>query len=229
MMSKDASENTDIAPVSRSKGAAREAYDSMARWYDFMAGSSEQKFVRMGLALLDAGPGESVLEIGCGTGQALCFLAQRVGADGRVYGIDISPGMLAVGRARLQKVGDLAQVRMQVGDGAQLPYATEVFSAVFLSFTLELFETAEIPIVLGECWRVLRAGGRLGVVSLFRGESPGVAVRLYEWAHARLPKYIDCRPIFAGAPMRETGYEIAKREVKTMWGLPVEIILGVKR
>ena len=67
----------------------------MSRWYDLLAGSSEDKYRRMGLDLLKAKPGETILEIGCGTGSSLVDLADAVGQDGTILGMDISNGMLA--------------------------------------------------------------------------------------------------------------------------------------
>ena len=108
-------------------------------------------------------------------------------------------------------------------------FKSACFSAVFLSFTLELFDTPEIPLVLAECQRVLTPGGHLGVVSMLRTDRPSWIVRLYEWLHAQLPKYVDCRPIEAYAMMQEAGFSLEKRETRSMWGLPVDILYAKKR
>ena len=70
-------------------------YDSMSRYYDLIAGPSEESFRQRGLRLLAPQPGEYILEIGCGTGPSLPALTARVGDAGCVVGIDLSGGMLA--------------------------------------------------------------------------------------------------------------------------------------
>jgi hypothetical protein len=51
-------------------------------------------------------------------------------------------------------------------------------------------------------------------------------LRLYEWAHERIPNYVDCRPIYAQQSLEETGFQVVEAVVQSMWGLPVEIIVA---
>ncbi|MCQ3937039.1 MAG: 2-heptaprenyl-1,4-naphthoquinone methyltransferase [Chloroflexi bacterium] len=218
-----------IARVNRSKEDARTSYNRLSRWYDTIAGSTEKKYRDMGLQKLSAQPGETILEIGFGTGHCLVSLAQAVGPAGRVIGLDISDGMLAVARDRLQKAGLDGRVDLRLGDAARLEFVEAgSLDGVFMSFTLELFDNPEIPLVLQECRRVLKPGGRIAVVSMTKTEPPGVAVRIYEWFHETMPNYADCRPIFARRAMEQNGFAIQDVSVSSMWGLPVEIVLGKK-
>ncbi|MBU6996196.1 MAG: methyltransferase domain-containing protein [Theionarchaea archaeon] len=212
-----------IARVARSRKEARTTYDKMSRYYDFLAGSSELKYERIGLQNLNIQKGENVLEIGFGTGQCLPALAQLVGDSGTVYGIDISTGMLNSALGRMRKAGVLNRVKLVTGDGFNLPFKAHVFDVVFMSFTLELFDTPEIPVVLSECGRVLRKGGRIGVVAMSKKGSPSVMVNLYEWAHKMLPRYVDCRPIYVQEALRDANFSVVEGMVLSMWGLPVEI------
>ena len=217
-----------ITRVPRTKTQAAASYNRLSRWYDRIAGSSEQKYRNLGLNLLLARPGENILEIGFGTGHCLLALAKTVGPRGKVCGIDISSGMQAIALKRLQFAGAAEWVELQVGDAALLPYPHDSFDAVFMSFTLELFDTPEIPQVLEQCRQVLRPGGRIGLVAMARPDRPGIAVRLYEWCHARWPAMVDCRPIHARTALRESGFTIEAAQRWRMWGLPVDVIRATK-
>jgi ubiquinone/menaquinone biosynthesis C-methylase UbiE len=218
---------SSIHRVNRSKEDCRKSYNRLSSWYDLLAGSTEKRYRDLGLEKLSAQPGERILEIGFGTGHCLISLAKAVGPSGLVTGVDLSDGMLAIARKRL---GGLAErVDLHLGDASNLDFLkSESLDGVFTSFTLELFDTPEIPCVLQECRRVLRAGGRLAVVSMSKTEPPGIGVRIYEWFHERLPEYADCRPIYVRQSIQENGFSIEDLSISSMWGLPVEIVLARK-
>jgi len=218
-----------ISRVNRSKEAARVSYNRLSSWYDVIAGSTEKKYRDWGLEKLSARSGEKILEIGFGTGHCLVSLAKAVGPTGRVVGVDISDGMLAIARERLQKEGLAERADLQLGDAANLDFLEAgSLDGVFMSFTLELFDNPEIPRVLQECQRLLKTGGRIAVVSMTKTNPPGVAVRIYEWFHEYMPDYADCRPIFARQALEQNGFVIQDVSTSSMWGLPVEIVLGKK-
>jgi len=206
-----------------SKEQTRQNYDRMSHWYDLFAGS-EKKFTETGLQILGVKAGERVLEIGFGTGRSFVKLVQQVGDSGLVAGVELSPGMIEVAQKRMQAKNPGGNVQITQGDGTLLPFVSDSFDAIFLSFTLELFSDAEIPVVLKECHRVLKRDGRLGVVSLAKRDV--LACRLYEWGHARWPALLDCRPIEIRKSLEAGGFRVQAAKVQTMWGLPVEIALG---
>ena len=155
-------------------------------------------------------------------------MAQAVGEGGQIHGIDISEGMYLIATARVEGAGLSKRVDLRCGDAAKLPYEANSFDALFMSFTLELFDTPEIPIVLQECRRVLRSGGRIAVVAMWKKSEPGQVVRLYEWAHEKIPNYVDCRPIHAKQALAEAGFQAAQRIDMRMWGLPVAAVVAKK-
>jgi demethylmenaquinone methyltransferase/2-methoxy-6-polyprenyl-1,4-benzoquinol methylase len=206
-----------------SREQTRQNYDRMSRWYDLFA-SSERTFTETGLQILGVQEGECVLEIGFGTGHSLAMMTRQAGESGLVAGVELSAGMIEVARKRTQVDVPERSAQMIQGDGTTLPFAPHSFDAVFLSFTLELFSNDEIPVVLRECHRALKPEGRLGVVSLAKQDV--LACRLYEWGHERWPVLLDCRPIQVRESLEAGDFRVQAAKVQTMWGLPVEIVLG---
>ena len=219
--------NSTVSRVTRSKAQAKESYDRLSPFYDFISGNFEDKVRTIALERLHILKGETVLEIGFGTGHSLKPLIEAVGENGKVYGIDISSGMLAASRRRLEKAGMWIRVELTCDDALQLPYAESQFDAVFLSFVLELFDTPEIPKLLAEIMRVLRPSGRLGVVSMSKEGGFAPFVKLYEWFHQAFPQFADCRPIYAKQSMMDAGFELQFNERFNMMGLPGEVVVGV--
>jgi len=213
--------------VTRTKEKAKTSYDRMCKWYDVF-GYFEKSYRNTGLQKLDAKEGEIVLEIGFGTGHCILALARSVGDSGKVYGIDISEGMCGVTQSRVKKAGLSKRVSLTCSDVARLPYESNFFDAVFMSFTLDLFDTSEIPILLRECKRVLHSDGRICVVALSKKDKVSVITKIYEFLHKKFPTYIDCRPIFVQKILEEVGFRICDVKEMFMWGLPVEIVAAKK-
>ena len=136
--------------------------------------------------------------------------------------------MLQVTRRKLANAGLIDTVELHEGDASTLPFINETFDAVFMSFTLELFDTPEIPSLLDEVRLVLKTGGRLGVVSLSRAKGNSIALRIYEWIHRKWPKYVDCRPIYLEQFLRKAGYTIQSKDIDNLLVLPLEIVVAIK-
>ncbi|NRA01170.1 MAG: class I SAM-dependent methyltransferase [Myxococcales bacterium] len=93
----------------------------------------------LGRAAVDAAQvrvGESVLDVGCGTGQTSLLLAECVGSDGRVLGVDISAPMLE--RAR-QDAAELPQLRFEAADAQTRDFKRDRFDLVFSRFGVMFF------------------------------------------------------------------------------------------
>jgi demethylmenaquinone methyltransferase/2-methoxy-6-polyprenyl-1,4-benzoquinol methylase len=222
-----APDENEILRVFQSKAETKAFYDKISHVYDLLSEHSEGPVRRAGLEKLDAQRGEKVLEIGFGTGHSLVSLAQSVGPTGKVYGLDLSERMLDVSRDNLHKAGLAERVELICGDAVRLPFPPDSLDAIFMSFTLELFDTPEIPKVLAECQRVLRPRGRMVVVGVSKEGESGVTLHAFEWSHRHFPNLVDCRPIFVRQSLEAAGFRIESAERQMMW-VPVEVVLGVK-
>jgi SAM-dependent methyltransferase len=115
--------------------------------------------------------GESALDVACGTGAVTRLLAERVGPTGKVAGLDINPGMLAVARL----VTPSQNVEWLEGSAVKMPLPDATFDVVVCQQGLQFFP--EKPAALSEMRRVLRRGGRL-TLSCWRSieHTPGYLV-----------------------------------------------------
>jgi len=215
-----------VLPVPRTKEEAKRFYDWLSRFYDFITAVFERKYAEMALERLSVKEGEAVLEIGFGSGHCLRQIAQSVGNSGKAYGIDISTGMLEVTKRKLERAQLTDRAELYCGDATSLPYGDNTFDAVFMSFTLELFDTPEIAKVLKEVKRVLKPGGKLAVASMSKEDGESTLLRLYEWVHKKWPKYVDCRPIYVEQSLKDAGYDIESEEKVRLFGLPGAIVIA---
>jgi demethylmenaquinone methyltransferase/2-methoxy-6-polyprenyl-1,4-benzoquinol methylase len=217
----------DVLRVFQTKDETKAFYNKIAKVYDLLAEHSEQPMREIGIQMLAPRIGETILEIGFGTGHCLVELARAVGPSGSVLGIDLSENMVAETRALIEKEGLTDRIQLHCGDAARLPFDSESIDGIFTSFTLELFDTPELPQVLAAWRRVLRPGGRLAVVAISKEGKQGVVMKAYEWTHRHFPNLMDCRPIFVSRALEAAGFTIADKKIEHMW-VPVEIVLGAK-
>jgi ubiquinone/menaquinone biosynthesis C-methylase UbiE len=218
----------EISRVLRSKEEARFYYNSLSRSYDWLGGVFERIPAGKALAYLNIQNGESALEIGFGTGYCLQRIAVSVGNSGKACGIDISEAMVRKALKRLHKASLADRVELIPGDAARLPFDAETFDVVFISFTLELFDSPDIAVVLDGVRRVLKPGGRLGIVSLSKSIPNSVPVRIYEWIHQTWPKYVDCRPIYLAESVQKSGFRITTGQCSRLVIFPIETVIAIK-
>lgn len=214
--------------ILRVRGDIKATYAKLSRVYAALEGTLEKKLRERGLEFLDVQEGETVLEIGFGSGYSLVEIARSAGETGRVYGIDVTPEMVKSARKRLEQEGLAERVELYEGDAREMPYEDNQFDAVYIAATLELFDTPDIPRVLTEIKRVLKPGGRLGVISMPReGHEDSRVLRFYEWIHRTFPKYASCRPIYVEDSVRNAGFEIIKTDEMMIGRLfPMKIVLA---
>ena len=156
-----------VAP--RTKGlvihwAAR--YDLLA-W--LLTRGREQAFREHLIGLASLEPGDSVLDIGCGTGTLAIAATRHVGPAGAVYGIDASPPMIARATRKAAKAG--APAVFQLAAAEQLPFADARFDVVLSTLMLHHLPRDVRQQCATEIRRVLKPGGRVFVVDFGRAQS----------------------------------------------------------
>jgi demethylmenaquinone methyltransferase/2-methoxy-6-polyprenyl-1,4-benzoquinol methylase len=219
----------EISRVLRTKDDCRKYYNRLGKYYDLLSGSFEKKYRNIGIRNLNVQKGEKVLEIGFATGKAIEIFAQQVGKEGKVCGLDLSDKMLEITSKVIKNIGLSDRVELKCGDATNIPFSTDYFDKIFISFTLELFDTPEIPFVLDECRRVLKDNGLICVISMSKNSKPGLMLKIYEWCHEHFEKYVDCRPVYLDKLLTDNKFSPEKIIIKKPLGLPIEIITAKKR
>jgi SAM-dependent methyltransferase len=156
------------------------------------------------LRALGPRPAERVLDVGCGPGFLAAAIAEAVGAEGAVEGIDISEPLLAVAR---QHCADRPRVTFRTADASRLPFPDGAFDAAVSTQVLEY--VPDVDRALAEVHRVVRSGGRILVVDtdwdsiVWHDPDPRRMDRiLAAWEghapHPRLPRTLGERLLRAG-------------------------------
>jgi ubiquinone/menaquinone biosynthesis C-methylase UbiE len=125
-------------------------------------------------------PGDSVLEVGCGTGTLTLAAKRQAGPSGQVFGIDVIPGMIAASQQKAARAQE--EVTFQLGSIDDIPFPASRFDVVICSFMI--FHMAEQTRRKGitEVYRVLKPQGRWLVLDLALPTQPVqrfVAQRLF--------------------------------------------------
>jgi ubiquinone/menaquinone biosynthesis C-methylase UbiE len=168
----------------------------MTRYWDRVAGTTTlveripgaaTAMTRFMLTTTGIGPGDTVLDLGCGTGSYLGPLRAAVGAEGRVVGVDASAGMMRRATRRVEEQG-WDNVELVFRDATTADLGTERFDAAFALYSLSAM--ADFPRVIRRVHTALRPGGKLFVadVRLVPGGRTAPLVRLFRAAYRRLAK-----------------------------------------
>jgi ubiquinone/menaquinone biosynthesis C-methylase UbiE len=178
---------TDGSPAAGTKGLV---LHSAARYYDLLAGlltfGRERAFRERLVDIARLAPGESVLDVGCGTGTLAIAARRRVGPAGAVHGIDASPEMIARARRKAAKAG--VDVLFQTEIVEALPFPDARFDAVLSTLMLHHLPRPTRRRCARELRRVLKPGGRVLVVDFATParERRGLLEHLHRHGHVSL-------------------------------------------
>ncbi len=158
-----------LPPPAEKAAAVRDMFDRISPSYDrvnrLMTFNADQRWRRELVRRLGVGPGDLVLDLACGTGD-FAEICRKAGAT--AVGLDFSRGMLNAANRRFPGLGIFVQ-----GDALRLPFADGAFTVAVSGFALRNF--VAIPPVLDELARVLKPGGRVGLLEVDKPRNPLVA------------------------------------------------------
>jgi len=125
---------------------------------DLMSAGLHRLWKQQTLRLINARPGQRVLDLAAGTGDLSFGLAEAVGRDGYVLVSDINREMLEQGRDRLLNEGRVGSLEYVLADAEQLPFPSRSFERISMGFGLR--NVTRIPRALDAMRETLRPGGR---------------------------------------------------------------------
>jgi len=150
------------------------------------------------IALASLTGGETVLDLGSGAGFDCFLAANKVGAKGKVIGVDMTPEMLEQARENAEK-GRYENVEFRLGEIENIPAADNSVDVVISNCVINL--SPDKPKVFGEAFRVLRPGGRLMVSDIV------LLKELPDFIRSSVAAYVGC---ISGAMMKEEYLETIK-------------------
>jgi len=141
-----------------------DAYRFYSKIYDKVYEPAAKRLRFMGIKIFPPQENLAVLDVGCGTGTQLA-LYQKAGC--KLYGIDLSPSMLAAAR---QKLGDSADLRLE--DASKMSFAAATFDLVTIVLALHEMPAGLRCEILEECRRVVKPDGRMMLMDYHFGPHP---------------------------------------------------------
>ena len=169
-----------------SEPQVRAMFDRIAGFYDLMnsvmTAGLHHRWRARAADLAALAPGDSALDVACGTGDLAIELARRVGPDGEVIGSDFSEEMLERARAKAPGAGEIA---WEWGNALELPYASGRFDAATVGFGARNF--SDLDRGLAEMARVVRPGGRVVVLEITTPRRPPLSTFYSVWFDRVVP------------------------------------------
>jgi demethylmenaquinone methyltransferase/2-methoxy-6-polyprenyl-1,4-benzoquinol methylase len=164
---------TALASPDAKRRYVRRLFSTIADRYDFitrfLSFGLDQRWKRRLIEMADVRPAMRVLDLACGTGDIAAAAAVRGGA---VVGLDITPRMIVLARAKPAARSPARQVAWLVGDMGALPVGSETFDRVTTGYGLR--NVPDLAAAIAEIHRVLRPGGRLCSLDFNRPEHAAV-------------------------------------------------------
>jgi len=148
------------------KDTIRDLYRKRSGWYDFSAnayyliGFREAKYRKMAVSELALESGDTVVEIGCGTGLNFKYLLQSIGDAGELVGVDLTDAMLEIAKSRIERSG-WKNVQLVQSDAAKYVFPSKT-KGVITTFALTL--VPEYEAIIERAANSLVSGGRFVIL-----------------------------------------------------------------
>lgn len=167
----------------------RGMFGRIARVYDLMnrlmTVGLDRRWRRFAARKVALQSGQVALDIGTGTGD-LAFTVLRVSAaDARVIGVDFTPEMLDIGRAKAARMGLSDRVEFRLGDGERLAFGDATFDAVCSAFVVR--NLADLHAGFSEMLRVVKPGGRVACLEISHPYLPVFATAFHLYFDRLVP------------------------------------------
>lgn len=165
----------DTASNLSKKEQVAHMFNNIAPQYDFLnrflSAGIDISWRKKALSMLKNDQPKKILDIATGTAD-VAIMASKILSPEKVIGIDISQGMLDLGKKKVADQGLDKIIELQLGDSEAIQFKDNNFDAVTVSFGVRNFQHLEIG--LCEIKRVLREGGKLVVLEFSRPSLPGI-------------------------------------------------------
>ena len=177
-------EHDTVVPYKRSGLSKKEQvatmFDDIAFKYDFLnhflSGGIDRGWRKKAILQLSSLQPKTILDVATGTADMAIIESALLNPD-KITGIDISEGMLEIGRKKIAKLGLSNNIELINGDSETINFADNSFDAVTVAFGVRNFEDLEKG--LSEIKRVLKPGGKLVVLECTKPKTPGIKQLYY--------------------------------------------------
>lgn len=147
-------------------------YDQFNDWLSL---GQHRIWKRMTIAWSEVSPGDTCLDLCCGSGDLTLLLAEEVGKTGQVFGVDFSVELLNQAR---QRPGKQEVINWVEGDALDLPFPDEYFDCATIGYGLR--NVKDIPRCLAQLHRVLKPGAKAAILDFHR-PSNAIARQFQQW------------------------------------------------
>lgn len=172
-----------------SKGEqVEQMFDSIAPAYDFMNRAMtlgiDKIWRKKAVKMIARSAPKRILDVATGTGDLAIALSRAI-PEAHIMGVDLSEGMITVGRNKIDKAGLGGRITLEAADCLALPFADGQFDALTVAYGVRNF--ADIPAGLREMQRVIRPGGMVCLVELSTPVNPVVKPLYHLYTRGIIP------------------------------------------